>query len=105
MEPIASTDTASEMAELIFPNQEHLAKAIAGGTSYQIENQVFVVFILAEDDGSTICWARGDATKDPMGDSFTRYLSFSSLEEAKTALTKLESIILATLAAETEPKG
>lgn len=104
MEPIASTDTASEMAELIFPNHEHLAKAVAGGTSYQIENQVFVVFILAEDDGCTICWARGDVIRDPTGVSFTRYLSFPSLEEAKAALIKVESIILATLAAETETK-
>lgn len=100
-----SNDTASETAELTFPNQEHLAKAVAGGTSYQIENQVFVVFILAEDDGCTICWARGDATQDPMGESFTRFLYYPSLEEAKAALIKVESIILATLAAESEIKA
>lgn len=100
-----SNDTASETTELTFPNQEHLAKAVASGTSYQIENQVFVVFILAEDDGCTICWARGDATQDPMGESFTRFLYYPSLEEAKAALIKVESIILATLAAETEIKA
>lgn len=105
MSPTVSNDTASETAELTFPNQDHLAKAVAGGTSYRIENQVFVVFILAEDDGCTICWARGDTTKEPMGESFNRFLSFPSLEEAKTALLKVESIILATLATETEVKA
>lgn len=102
MESIALNDTASEVAELNFPNQEHMSKAVAGGTSYQIGDQIFIVFILAEDDGCTICWARGEATKQPMGDSFTRYLWLPSLQEAKDALVKVESIILKTLATETE---
>ncbi len=102
MKPTASNDTASEMAELNFPNQEHLSKSVAGGTSYQIGDQVFIVFILAEDDGCTICWARGNFTSEPMGDSFTRYLWRPSLQEAKDALAKVESIILNTLATETE---
>jgi len=104
MTSIALTDTASEMAELTFSNQEHLAKAVAGGTSYQIENQIFVVFILAEDDGCTIWWARGDASKEPMGESFTRFLYFPSLEEAKVALVKVESIILENLKTESASK-
>lgn len=102
---MASTDTASETTELTFLNQEHLAKAIAGGTSYQIENQIFVVFILAEDDGCTICWARGEATKEPMGESFTRFLYYPSLEEAKVALVKVESIILESLKTESASKA
>lgn len=105
MTSIASTDTASEITELTFPNQEHLAKAVAGGTSYQIENQIFVVFILAEYDGCTICWARGDATKEPMGESFTRFLYIPSLEEARAVFLKIESIILEALKTETISKA
>jgi len=101
MDQIAPIDTASEMVELTFPNQEHLAKAVAGGTSYQIGDHVFIVFLLAEDDGCTICLARGDATKNPVGESFTRYLYFPTLEEAEAVLTKVEAIILTTLAADT----
>jgi len=104
MNLIASNDTASEIAELTFPNQKHLANAVAGGTCYEIESDIFVVFILAEDHGCTICWARGDATKEPMGESFTRYLTFPNLEEAKAALIKVEAIIVNFLAAEPTPK-
>lgn len=103
MTSIASNDTASEMAELTFPNKEHLVNAVAGGTCYQIENDMFVVFILAEDHGCTICWARGDATKEPMGESFTRYLAFPNLEEAQAALIKVEAIIVASLTSEPVP--
>lgn len=103
MNQITSTDTASESTELTFPGQDHLSKAVAGGTSYQVGDQVFIVFILAEDDGCTICWARGDASAQK-GDSFTRYLWLPSLQEAKDALVKVESIILETLAAENTPE-
>lgn len=63
MSQIASTDTASEIAELNFPGKDNLSKAVAGGTSYQVADQIFIVFILAEDDGYTICWARSDASE------------------------------------------
>ena len=99
-----TTDTASEAHELNFPNQEHLSKAIAGGTTYQIGDRIFVVFILAEDDGCSICWAHGDMASEPNGQAFTRYLWLPSLEAAKAALVKVESIILKALAAETDPQ-
>lgn len=104
MKTTVSTDTASQIAELSFPTQEHLSKAVAGGTSYQMGDQVFIVFILAEEDGCTICWSRGDFASEPMGESFTRYLWCPSLQEAKDALAKVESIILKALAAETDPQ-
>lgn len=102
MKTTVSIDTALQLAELSFPNQEHLSKAVAGGTSYQVGDQVFIIFILAEEDGCTICWSRGDFASEPIGESFTRYLWFPSLQEAKGALAKVESIVLKTLAAETE---
>lgn len=100
MESINKTDTASDALTLNFPNQEHLSKAVAGGTSYQIGDQVFVVFILPEEDGCTICWARGDSASEPKGVSFTRYLWLPSLGDAKETLLKVESVILNTLSSE-----
>lgn len=100
MESINKTDTASDALTLNFPNQEHLSNAVAGGTSYQISDQVFVVFILAEEDGCTICWARGESVSEPKSKSFTRYLWLPSLEDAKETLLKVESVILNTLSSE-----
>ena len=100
MESIDKTDTASDTFTLNFPNQEHLSKAVAGGTSYQIGDQVFIVFILAEDDGCTICWARGESASEPKDESFTRYLWLPTLEKAQETLLKVESIILDTLNSE-----
>lgn len=83
-----------EETELVFDGNEQLTKAVTGGTYYYIGNHVFVVFLLAEDQGFTVCWAKGDKSQSPMGPSFERYETFKNLEDAQATLAKLESIAL-----------
>lgn len=83
-----------EQCELAFPGNEKLEKAVAGGTYYKVGDLAFVVFLLDEEHGYTLCWARGDSKDDPMGESFERAQTFPTLEEAQAALAKAESVTL-----------
>lgn len=60
--------------------------------SYRGPFGIFILFILKEDDGYTVCFANGDPQKTPMGETFTRYLTLVTLGDALTVLAKVKSI-------------
>lgn len=95
MDPKASADQVCSRERIIsFPGKDHLTNAVVEGTFkyYISESGVFVMFILAEQDGNySVCFARGTKDKDPMGESFERWMTFSSLDDARPAYSTLEA--------------
>lgn len=81
-----------ETVELQFIQQPHLNKCVAAGKLYEVDDDIFILFLLAEEDGCTICYARGKSGNSPVGDSFTRLMWFDSLDKANDAFKKFESI-------------
>lgn len=79
---------------ITFPGKDHLTNAVVEGTFryYLGDKSVFVAFLLAEPDGSiSACYARGERDQDPMGECFTRWMNFPTLEAAESAFAILES--------------
>lgn len=86
-----------ETAQLTFINQPHLDKCVAAGKSYQIEDKIFILFVLAEDDGCTICYGVGNENNNPIGESFTRFMWFDSLDKALEIYEKCDALTIKTL--------
>lgn len=59
---------------------------------YNKSEQVFVLFILSENEGFAVCWAIGDRQKEPMGESFEKIVILPSLENAMLVLNQLENM-------------
>lgn len=95
MSTIDATDLIeTEQRELDFLGDERLNEAVASGTYYYMGDLVFVVFLLNEATGYTLCWAKGDLRNSPTGESFERAQTFPNLEEAQAELAKTESFTL-----------
>ena len=80
-----------------FPGKDHLTKAVVDGSlRYFIgEFGVFVMFMLSEQNGSfSVCYARGETDQDPMGESFIRWMTLATIEDANVAFEKFESLTL-----------
>lgn len=95
-----STDQAQiETAKITFPGKAHLTDAVVDGTlRYYIGKYgVFVLFLLAEANGFSVCYARGIEGREPNGDSFERLMTLGTLDEAHIALTKMQELASAAL--------
>jgi hypothetical protein len=80
-----------ETVNLNFINQPQLNDCVAAGKMYQVDDDIFILFVLAEDDGCTICYARGNQNNTPIGDSFTRLIWFDNLEKSLEAFEKFDT--------------
>ncbi len=94
-----TNNSQNEMTEITFPGKDHLSKAVVAGTlRYYIgEYGVFVLFLMAETIGFSVCYARGIDGKEPSGDSFERLMTLRTLDEALNALTKMQELASAAL--------
>lgn len=81
-----------EALKLEFIQQPNLDRCVAAGKMYQVDDDIFILFVLAEDDGCTVCYGRGNANNTPVGDSFTRLSWFDSLDKALDAFEKFDSV-------------
>lgn len=88
-----------ETLRLTFTNQPHLDKCVAAGKMYQIDENIFILFVLAEDDGCTICYGVGNENNTPVGESFTRLMWFDSLNCALEAFEKFDAVTIQSLSA------
>ncbi len=88
-----SGELENEIDQLVMESDE-LSHAVLQDTvrSYRGPFGIFIFFILKEDEGYTVCFANGDPEKTPMGETFTRYLTLGTLDDALTILAKVKSI-------------
>ena len=94
-----TNDSQSEMAEIAFPGNDQLSKAVVAGTlRYYIgEYGLFVLFLMAETIGFSVCYARGVDGKEPNGESFERLMTLRTLDEARSVLVKMQELASAAL--------
>ena len=89
------TDTAT----ITFQGKDHLTKAVVEGSlRYFIgEYGLFILFLMDEAEGFSVCYARGFEGHEPSGDSLERLMTLETLEQAQNVFAKLQELATAAL--------